>query len=460
MKNLVWLLAVVLTACSSVKKIESLKPEPDDAAPLIYDTEPSFINMPVEISIQDIENQINKTLNGVIYEDKDITDDDIKLTVWKQAPIQLRSEGGKMKVILPLKAKIFYRYGTSKLGIDLYDTREFDLNGVVSLLSEVNLLNWKLQTKTRISDLDWKESPSMTLGSKAVSITYLVDPAIKYFKGKIEKNIDDAIKKTVDFKPQVLDALAKMSEPSLASETYQSWVRFTPIEVYATDATIGKSTLVMDMGVKCKIETLVGAKPKSLFNRDAVVLKAVKSVPHAVNAKVIAVSTYADAEAIITKNFAGQEFASGSRKVKVEQVKLWHKSGKIVVALTLSGSLNGDIYLSGFPAYNAQTKEIYFDNLDYVLDTKSTLIKAANWLASGTILKKMQQACRYSIAPNLEEGKKQLQRYTSNYSVMPGVFVNGTMNDVVFDKIQVNNKAILAFLEVSGKVTVKVDGFK
>jgi hypothetical protein len=46
------------------------------------------------------------------------------------------------------------------------------------------------------------------------------------------------------------------------------------------------------------------------------------------------------------------------------------KNGKIVIALDLLGTVNGKIYLTGFPQYDDKKKEIYFDELDYVLDTK------------------------------------------------------------------------------------------
>ena len=162
----------------------------------------------------------------------------------------------------------------------------------------------------------------------------------------------------------------------------------------------------------------------------------------------------------MTKNFAGQEFDSGSKKVKVQNVGIWHKNGKMVIALDLLGTVNGTIYLTGFPQYNEQTKEVYFDKLDYALDTKNKLMRTANWLAQGLVLRKIQESCRYSIVPNLEEGKQNIAAYLKNYSPMPGVFVNGKMEDIQFDKIQLTNKAIIAFIKINGKVNVSVDGLK
>jgi hypothetical protein len=67
---------------------------------------------------------------------------------------------------------------------------------------------------------------------------------------------------------------------------------------------------------------------------------------------------------------------SSSREIKKSErdVAIWHKNGKIVIALDLLGTVNGKIYLTGFPQYDDKTKEIYFDELDYVLDTKNKLM--------------------------------------------------------------------------------------
>lgn len=449
-----------LASCSSTSKINALKPEPEDASPLIYDNKPSFINLPVALKIKDIENQTNKFLTGLIYEDNNIQDDDYTIKIWKEAPIVIENEKGKIKTVLPLKVNVKYRIGTDKLGIALYKTQEFNFNGAITLLSTINLNNWKLKTKTEFKSIVWKESPSVKAFGKDIPLTYAINPAIQLFKSKIEKTIDQAIEQSLDFKPNVLEALDKIATPSELSPEYESWLRVVPTELYATEAQLKEQSIVMQMGLKCTIETLIGQQPAKIFDKNKIVLKPVAKMPDNFTANIVAVSTYQDASKIITKNFEGQEFASGSRKVKVMNVSLWHKNGKIVIALDLTGSITGTIYLTGLPKYNETKKEIYFDQLDYAIDTKSSLIRTANWLASGVILKKMEESCRYSLQPNLEEGKKTMLKYLSNFSPMPGVFVNGKMGDINFTDVQLTNKAILAFLTVNGKVAVKVDGLE
>jgi hypothetical protein len=207
------------------------------------------------------------------------------------------------------------------------------------------------------------------------------------------KNIDEAISKSMDYKPNVLDALEKICQPFQMSEAYQSWLRVVPVELYTTQSSLQKDAITFEMGLKCNMETLV-QKPESKFDRSKIVLKPVAKMPEHVSANIVAVSSYTDASNLMTRNFAGQEFGSGSKKVTVQKVNIWHKDGKMIIALDLLGSLNGTVYLSGVPQYNDQTKEIYFDQLDYAVDTKSRLMRTASWMAQGYILKK----CRKVVA--------------------------------------------------------------
>jgi Domain of unknown function (DUF4403) len=453
-------LSIFLPGCSTSKKIEALKPEPGNTTDVVYQSATSFINLPVSISVADIETQTNKLLNGLIYEDNDIKGDDIAMKVWKTAPIKFSEDKGKLKSVVPIKVTATVRYGTTALGLDLHDTREVNMDAVITFSSKIGLSNWKMTTNTTIESLEWKESPSITIAGKKVAITYLINPAIKMFKSRIENEIDKALTNVSDFKPQVLSALETINKPFLANEQFETWFMLTPVELYVTDAVLSKKQISINMGLKCTMETRVGQQPKKTFKKESVVLKSVKTMPDKIDVVVAAVSTFESASKIITKNFQGQEFGSGKRKVTVQKVDLWSKDGKMIIALDMLGSINGTIYLTGYPNYNSVTKEIYFDQMDYVLNTKSVLMKTANWLAEGIILKKIQESCRYSIKQNLEDGKKNLAPYLNNYSPIPGVFVNGTLDDFEFQKMELTDNAIIAFIKGSGKMDLKVDGMK
>lgn len=452
------LLLSTLFSCSSTNKIATIKPEPSQNTPMAYKTTTSFVSMPMEVSLKEIENQLNKALTGLIYEDNNLDDDKTEMKIWKTGTIKLIEKDGKIQSVLPLKIWSKIKYGTEFMGLN--DTREIDLNGTITLLSTAKLSNWKMNTSSVIEDFEWSESPTILVAGKKVPITYIINPTLSIFKSKVAKKIDDAIEKSCDFKPYVLNVLETLGTPFKTSEQYETWFKMNPIEVYVTDAQLQKSKIKMNLGLKCTMLTMVGQEPKNVFDKESVTFKPVATVPDKTTATVAAISTYESASRIITKNFQGKEFASGSRKITVQKVDLWSKDGKMIIALDMTGSINGSIYLSGIPNYNSVTKEIYFEQMDYVLNTKGLLTKTANWLLQGVILRKIQENCRYSIKENLDEGKKSLLPYLSNYSPMKGVFVNGTLNDFEFEKVELTNEAIIAFITTSGKLNIKIDGME
>ena len=445
-------------SCSTTNKIEALKPPVSENSPMVYKNKTSFVSLPTEISLKDIETLLNKNMTGLIYEDNDITDDKTEMKIWKTAAIRLTEKNGEILSEIPLKIWAKIKYGTDFMALN--DTKELNLNGVITLNSKAHLYNWKLTTKSTIQDFNWSESPNIVIAGKKIPITYIINPTVSIFKSKIATMIDDAIDSSCDFKPMVLETMEKISTPFLTNDAYEAWFKLVPQELYVTEAVLKDSKITMDMGLKCTMQTMIGKEPKNTFDKDKLVLKPVTKIPNEFSVAVAAVSTYESASKVVTKNFQGQEFGSGGKKVTVQKVNLWQNEGKLIIALDLLGAVNGTIYLSGYPQYNTVTREIFFDKLDYVLNTKSVLLKSANWLAQGTVLRKIQENCRYSIQENMEEGKKSMMSYLNNYSPMKGVFVNGTMSDFEFEKVELTDKAIIAFISTVGKMKITIEGME
>ncbi|MDE3143671.1 MAG: DUF4403 family protein, partial [Bacteroidota bacterium] len=141
-------LAQLFSSCGTTKKIESLKPEPNYSKELVYEKQVSYVNMPVEMSVADMQNQLNKFLTGLIYEDNNIEDDNLMMKVWKQAPIILNENNGKIEMTLPLKIWLKVRYGFEQFGLKAYDNREINLNGIIKLTTTPVFKDWKFTTST------------------------------------------------------------------------------------------------------------------------------------------------------------------------------------------------------------------------------------------------------------------------------------------------------------------------
>mgnify|MGYP003615030621 FL=1 len=232
--TLIFSLFFVVISCGTTSKIEALKPLPSNNSPVVYKNKTSFVAMPVEVTLKEIESQLNKNLTGLIYNDSILSDDKTEMKIWKTAPIKLTEKDGNIVSVIPMKIWAKFKYGTDFMGLN--DTREVNLNGTITLNSKTHLTNWKLTTVSKLEDFEWSESPSILVAGKNVPITYIINPTLSIFKSKIAKKIDKAIDETCDFKPQVLSVLEKLSTPFLTSEQYETWFKMVPMELYVTEA--------------------------------------------------------------------------------------------------------------------------------------------------------------------------------------------------------------------------------
>ena len=136
------LFTLLLTiSCGTAKKIEAIKPAPSNANPVVFKNKVSFISMPVEITLKELEQQLNKNVTGLIFNDSILNDDKTEMKIWKTAPIKLSEKEGNIISEIPLKIWAKFKYGTDFMGLN--DTREINLNGIITLDSKTHLTNWK-----------------------------------------------------------------------------------------------------------------------------------------------------------------------------------------------------------------------------------------------------------------------------------------------------------------------------
>ena len=96
---------VILSNAQEVEVLDTEKPVIDENY-TEYKKKLSYINIPITISIKDVENMINKEYEDVIYEDMSFDDnekDDLKVKVQKRKKIIVGTMDDKVKVIIPLK---------------------------------------------------------------------------------------------------------------------------------------------------------------------------------------------------------------------------------------------------------------------------------------------------------------------------------------------------------------------
>ncbi|UKJ08488.1 DUF4403 family protein [Solitalea lacus] len=452
----------LLNACATA--VKPVKPAADYSnTKVIYTKELSTIQLPVEMSLKEIQAQINKQLNGLLYEDNSLENnnkDNVMAKVWKVGDIQVDGSGNQFNIVMPIKVWAKVGWEVEKLGIKLSDFREVQLAANINITSKLNVSNWKMQSTTQINSVDWLESPTVKIAGRDVPVTYLVNPVISMFKTRIAKMVDEQVEKNVDFKPQVVGALKKLTTPMEVSKEYNTWLNFQPQSFYATQPVVVNKQLKLGLGLKTYIETAIGQKPTVTNAKFEPEMFNVAKINDEFNINLVSFVTYQNAAKLLQQSMGGKifEFQDGKKKVKIEQIDLWGNQGKLITAVTLSGSLNATVYLTGVPVYDPKSQELSLQQVDFELDTKNKLIKAANWLAHGTFTKMIESQSKFSIADQMKESMQTAQSYLNNYQITKGVFVKGKISNLSPDKTYLTENAIVATVLAKGNMAIKIEG--
>ncbi|POY34734.1 hypothetical protein C3K47_18545 [Solitalea longa] len=455
--------ALFFNSCATTA-LKPVKPAADySKTNVIYTKELSTIQLPVEMSLKEIQTQINKQLTGLLYEDNSLENnskDNVMLKVWKVGDIQVDGNGNEFTIVLPIKVWANVGWEVEKFGVKLSDFREVQLTAKINLTSKLNVNNWKMSSVTTINSIDWLESPTVKVMGKDIPVTYLANPAISMFKTRIAKMVDEQVEKNIDFKPQIVDALKKLTTPMEVSKEYNTWINFEPQSFYATPPSVVNKQLKLGLGLKTYIETAIGQKPVTSATKFEPQMYNVPKITDDFNINVVSFVRYDNAAKLLQQSIGGKvyEFQDGKKKVKVEKIDLWGNNGKLITALTLSGSLNATVYLTGVPVYDPKTQQISLQQVDFELDTKNKLAKAANWLAHGSFAKMIESQAKFSIADQMKESMAKAQSYLNNYQISKGVFVKGKISDLSPDKTYLTENAIVATVVAKGNMAIKIEG--
>lgn len=420
----------------------------------------STINIPVEITMTDIERQINANVQGLIYEDNSYDDggtDNFMCKVWKLRDITVVPGPDAFNFSVPLKLWVSYRF--SVLGITQTKDTEFSIN--LKFMTKFGVEpTWEAHTETTLTGYDWISKPVLKLGPVELPLGNIVGRVLDSKKDKIAKGLDEAVRRNVEIKKYVVQAWNTALQPYLVSDKYRTWLKVTPTELQMTPFKTANNRVRAMIGLKAYTETFFGEKPAVPTVADVPNLKLVSIVPDHFEIGLMAEISHAEATRMLADTMIGQkfEFNGGKYKVEVTGIDLYGSENNLIIKAGLKGSINGNIYFKGVPQYDMRTQSVSLQRFDYDLETRSLLIKTANWLLQGRFAKTMQEAFTFQLGSQIDETKKQLQAQLSNNKVTKGIVLNGKIESLSPDKVYLTPNSIIATVAAKGKVDLKVEG--
>jgi len=438
-------------------QLTTVKPTESYLAPVI-ENKPSTIALAIDLDVPELEKGLNNTFKGVIYEDNNITDDNLMVKVTKQQDIHFSVVGNTINGTLPLKIWVKYRYQKTVLGVTVNSDYEatgamnIDASSVFSLTKD-----WRITTATTIGKYVWTEAPKINAIGMNIPVTFIADMAIKSLKGKITSAIDKSIAEDLNLRNTMEQTWNTLQTPVNINTEHNVWLKINPLSIYSSPIVGTGKKLSFNLGINTMIETSVGSAlepaPTKTKLPDYQTINAVK--PEFLINTNINVS-YQKITDIAQKYVVGQEFKDGKKHVTIKNINMFGKGDTLVVVIDVEGSANGTIYCVGKLQFDAETEALKITNFDFEVKTRNALLKTANWLMHKSFLKMVEPMLTIPVKDQMQGALTAGNDFMKGYQIRKGVMLKGSLNKVLLDKITITPQAIVIGGNISGSMKIEL----
>jgi len=157
----------------------------------------------------------------------------------------------------------------------------------------------------------------------------------------------------------------------------------------------------------------------------------------------------------LTRKFMGTTYSIDKKIIIIDRVKIYGSGNLVVMEVTISGTAKGKIYFTGVPAYDESTKTLYINNLDYTIETKHVLVKAANWLLHTNLQENLINEARWDFTDKIDSLKDRLSDVL-NHKVNRYLSISGKIQSIHLIAVGLTQTSIKAVLIADGKAEVSV----
>ncbi len=421
----------------------------------------SNITLPVSLPVSEVNNLINQSVKGILYEDQSYTDnnnDQFKVRVEKQGNIAIKAlSNNRLMISVPLKIWAEKGYGT--LGYYMYQDTNFNLimNFITSLAATPD---WKLNTKTTTAGFVWTQKPVLDYGKVKIPIASFIESVLKEQQNKFTTVIDQQIKSQFNLQPQLVMAWNQFSKPINVSQEYNTWLKISPQNTYMTPLQVFQDKIKTTVGIDLFSETFVGKMPLPTKDVTSIPNFVVKpDLQNIFNLQTTANISFDEATKIARQQFLNKEFPLNSEKnkVKVDDIKVYGEKENIVIEVKTQGGVTGTAFIKGKPAYDVQSHKIVLTQTDFNLKTKNFFQKALTVLFEGKIRKMIEKDYGIPLMDIENSSKKSLME-SFNKEYYKGIRLQGNVIELKPTQFLISESYITVVIDTKAQLQMNISG--
>ena len=285
---------------------------------------------------------------------------------------------------------------------------------------------WRLRTRTTFEEPVFVE-PCL-LDGLGFDATPVLKAVLQPRLAALAQGIDRIVRERTEAKQRAETVWQKLQEPIEFGPNH--WLLFQPRDARVSPIT-SNGTLVLLTSVNLVAEPRLVSSPKP--EPATIPLPPLQLAPIPLEGFHLALPIVVDYGRInrrLEQEMVGQQFqAPFGDTLKVEGVQLYGSGDKLILALQVSGAVNGTMYATGTPVFEEGLGRLKFADLDFTVDTRNVLMRSADWMFHQNILSAMKSDAFIDLSSQLQTLRSRLETALTR-DLGPGARLEGEITTI------------------------------
>lgn len=422
----------------------------------------SHISMPIIFEIKNIENRINKELNGVIYRDNSFEDhhrDNIKITVKKEEKIKISIKNNVLYYKLPLRIWLEARLEKKLIGkAKLKKVQAVEMAVRLRFKSVIAVgKDWKIKTKTTFIGLEWIKEPEIKVAMIKINLATKTEKILERKQREIERQIDKAARKHLTIKDKVQKIWQELQNPILFNKKgYKAWLKMTPQNIELGKIKGSHGLLKIFVKINTHITTLFGNNPKYTVIKKIPPLIINHKIKDDFELHIFSKLLYKDLNQIVKKKVKNKEILIEDYKIIIKKVEISGSGRNLIIKVKIKGAIKSTVYFRGIPFYDKESGELQIKDFDFDVKTEESLLQGAEWLLHDVFKEHVQELLHIPLKDKLEKIPNLIQKGIKDGEI--GKKIDLKLENFVLkpDRILIDKKGLKLMIDVSGNSSLKL----
>jgi len=283
--------------------------------------------------------------------------------------------------------------------------------------------DWVLHTNTRFGRPQFGEP--CRLSAIDLDVSELLEEWLNQRLPSLASAIDQTFQKQAEAKKRAHIIWERFQEPMELSPGI--WLLYHPSSPRAGTLTVGRDQLIHTF-VSLAFDPIivVGSKPQA----DSNPLPSLQQGPTTQEGFHLAVPMlvpYEELNERLAKEIVGQDINPpvGSR-IKMTGVRVYGSGNNLISEVTVTGGVNGTLYLQGKPAFASDGHTLEFRNFNFTMDTSTLLARFTDRAVHDAILQAILPNTRIDLEDRIAGLRSRVQRQM-NRNLAPDMWLKGAV---------------------------------